>query len=90
MRGALARAVEHKGELVRSDWRVLAACIVLVGSYSRTSDRVYLDQIAEAAGLTRSPTSKSLKKLNALGVIKWEGSSRRGRGSSLDIDPISF
>lgn len=83
MRSSLARAVEVKEELRRADWRILCACIVLVGSYSRHEDHVSLQQVADAAGLSRWRASGSLNRLAKLRVISWKPSKRRGSASSL-------
>jgi RIO-like serine/threonine protein kinase len=85
LREAQTRAVQASGELKPRDWKVLGACFALVSSFSRTSDRVYVDQVAEFAGVSPQRTSESLSRLDDLGVIGWTPSSGRGRRSVLDI-----
>ena len=67
LRLAIDRAIAL--DLPASGWRVVAAVVSLVASYSRLSDRVYVSQIASRASLSERRTREWLKRLDAAGVL---------------------
>jgi len=74
MRATLERANAVADELRPRDWRVLLGVLAMTASYSKTHDRMSRKQIAEAAGVSLSRTSESLRRLTRLGVIAWRPS----------------
>jgi phage replication O-like protein O len=76
IREAQARAIEA-GDLVGRDWRVLLAIIALVASYSRTSDKITSQQIADAAGMDVRHAKRSLARLIEHGIITRESTVGR-------------
>lgn len=76
VREAHARAVEA-GDLVGRDWRVLMAVVALVATYSRTSDKLTAQQIAEAAGMDVRHASRSLARLVDRDIIAREATVGR-------------
>jgi hypothetical protein len=85
MRQAIARAAAAK--LSDGDRRTFEAVLALVASYSRLWDRVYVDQVARAAGLSERHARTCLARLGALEVIVWKPGRGRGVKSRLGLSP---
>lgn len=83
LRASIAAAIADKGINRRS--KVLLAVLYFTASYSRTGDRVYLDQLAEVARLPGDRDGRELRRhlhaLHQAGIIEWRG-SRGGHAPS--------
>jgi hypothetical protein len=91
MREVLVKATAAK--LTPSDWKTLAGVLVLLPSYSRLEDNVYIGQVAKEGNVSERQARRSLKCLNELGIIAYR---RRGTGQaprialSADLDGHVF
>jgi len=70
-RAASARANQLADRLAARDHRALCAVFAETTTYSKLTAFVYVEQIAELAGLDRSDAGKSIRKLAELGIIVW-------------------
>ena len=71
MRAAVERARDVQPRLTVADRAVLDAVFVLLASYSRLADRVFVMQIAVIAGVHERIARASLRRLADVGVIGW-------------------
>jgi hypothetical protein len=83
MRHAVDKAVAHG--IGKGEWRVLAAVLAEVSSYSRLTDRVFVKAIRDRAGLSDRYTRSCLQKLGELDILivdlRQGGSGPRPRSS---------
>lgn len=94
MRKSIELAVASN--ITKADWKVLAAIHYAVTSWSRLEDRASLAQIADIAGIDPSSARKSVRRLNALGVIVRRSTPGRSVGSiglphptGVDVTPVN-
>lgn len=88
IRDAMQRMFAVKGQLSPADRDVFMAVVGVVGTYSRTTDAVTVDQVAEFARCARETANRSLRRLDKLGVISWRG-ARKGQSTvSLDVTAV--
>lgn len=80
-RAAVERAMKVADKLKSRDWRVLVAVLNVTSSWSRLTDTVTLEQLADTVGLTKPRVSESLNRLAREGVIGWQ-SNRSPQGLS--------
>jgi hypothetical protein len=71
MRTTVDLAFAVSPPLKACDWRILAAVVSKLASWSRLEERVYAVEIAEAAGVHPRRAQRSLQVLAAHGVIRW-------------------
>lgn len=69
VRGAHARAVAS-GDMTSADWRVLCTVIAMVASWSRLTDTMTAEQVAQQAGLHPRTAKRALAHLVDLGVLE--------------------
>jgi hypothetical protein len=84
IRQAIARAAVAT-DLSRAHHRTLEAVIAVVSSYSRLTDDVFVDQLAELAHLHPETVKTSLRGLRDLGVVVYRGGQGRGRPSLVGL-----
>lgn len=81
-------ALSHTPVVSKGDLAVLLAVVNLVGTWSRTSDRLSRAQIAASARVSPKTVTRALAKWAALGVLHYEPSRGRGRlGMVSLLDP---
>ena len=83
MRRALLRA--DGAELTGREWRTLGAVLILTASYSRTSDYVYVADVARLTTVDERHVRRALHRLAELGVILWEPGRGRSKPSLLGL-----
>jgi hypothetical protein len=78
LREAIARANSTRPALTSKEWRAFSAVIARSAAYGRLEDRVTHPVLLELSGLDRSDLRKALRRLDELGVIRYEaGAGRR-------------
>jgi hypothetical protein len=76
----------HPDRVTERDLRVLHGVLFLTASYSKLTDRTFVNQIAHAAGVPDPDnTRKSLRKLARLGVIVWKPGRGAGKSSLVGL-----
>jgi hypothetical protein len=83
MRDTLTRA--FMSDLTPSEWKLVAAILYHVASWSRVEDSVSVSHLASISGVSPDYARKALKKLAQRGVILWEPSRGRGRPSRVGL-----
>jgi len=79
-RAATARANQLADRPTAADRCVLDAVFALTTTYSKLTEFVYVEQVAELAGVHRVTAGESIRKLAAAGVIVWvPGRGRRSK-----------
>jgi hypothetical protein len=88
--GAAIRLAIERGVSARLNgqaWRVLAAVIALVPSYSRLADKTYTAQIARFAEIDEKRTRVLLGQLRRRGIIVYVPAQGRNRKSLIGLPP---
>lgn len=85
MRVSLEAALRADPELSAGAWRVLAAIIHEVPTWSRISDTVARKKLADLTGLTERTVSRAVNRLVAAGAIKWTPGDGAGNASQVAL-----
>lgn len=80
MRQAIQRALADPS-LPPGHMRVLLAVLEVAASWSRMSEKITRPQIAERARVSEKTVTRAMKRLEALGVLRWLPSTTRGEPS---------
>lgn len=85
MRGAIDTALADP-DLTLGEARVLLALVRDVGTYSRTTDRVYRARLAELAHASERTVGRALRRLDEVGAITYDAGNGRGRPSRVVLE----
>src|SRR5207249_1870391 len=78
----------NAAKLSNGERRVVTTVISLIASWSRLSDWVYVQDVADLARLSERHTRRCLERLDALGIIIWQPRRGQSTKSRLGIPPV--